>query len=249
MSANCTILFLESPIKILVIIWFTHIISGDLNAKVEMKTKEDFKNMGTFEIGHRNDRWDRLIKLTEEHTLCLANTLFKKEKNPGRTHGSHQTEKQKARHILLSITKEQRRMVTNCEVITKTNILRNGKYVKMTLRMKKKKEKQGLYNKKQKTKKQNKTKQKNFQYRYTQAQRHKREIWNYPHPPPSPPPPPLKKKKKKREMSIPVIAILNSVHEISCFEGCSTWKSEQKEISYSICENKWKKYFSRKWDL
>ena len=55
------------------------IITGDFNAKIGTKTKEeDFKSMGAFGIRERNEIGDRLIVLAEEHTLIIANTLFQK---------------------------------------------------------------------------------------------------------------------------------------------------------------------------
>ena len=58
------------------------IITGDFNAKKNgTKTKEDFKSMGAFGIGERNERRDRLIEFTEEHNLIIANTLFQKQKS------------------------------------------------------------------------------------------------------------------------------------------------------------------------
>ena len=55
------------------------IITGDFNAKMGSKTKEeDSKSMGVFGIGERNDRGDRLIEFAEEHKLIIANKLFQK---------------------------------------------------------------------------------------------------------------------------------------------------------------------------
>ena len=58
------------------------IITGDFSAKVDSKTKQDdFKSMGAFGIGERNERGDRLIEFAEEHKLIIENTLFQKPKN------------------------------------------------------------------------------------------------------------------------------------------------------------------------
>ena len=57
------------------------IITGDLNANTGTKTKEEnFKSMGAFGIGERNERGDCLIEFAEEHNLIEANTLFQKPK-------------------------------------------------------------------------------------------------------------------------------------------------------------------------
>ena len=57
------------------------IITGDFNAKIRTKTKEeDFKSMGAFGIGERNERGDRLIEFAEEQNLIIVNTLFQKQK-------------------------------------------------------------------------------------------------------------------------------------------------------------------------
>ena len=58
------------------------IITGDFNTTIGTKTKEeDFKSMGAFGIGERNERGDRLIDFAEEHNLIIANILFQKPKN------------------------------------------------------------------------------------------------------------------------------------------------------------------------
>ena len=55
------------------------IITEDFNAKIETKAKEeDFKCMGVFGIGERNERGDHIIEFAEEHKLIIANTLFQK---------------------------------------------------------------------------------------------------------------------------------------------------------------------------
>ena len=57
-------------------------ITGDFKAKSGTKTKEeDFKSMGPFGIGKRNEKGGRLIEFAEEHKLIIANTLFQKPKN------------------------------------------------------------------------------------------------------------------------------------------------------------------------
>ena len=73
------------------------IITGDFNPKIGTKTKEDFKSMGAFGIGERNERGDCLIEFAKEHKLIIANALLQID-------------------IALS---NQRGIVTNCDVITK----------------------------------------------------------------------------------------------------------------------------------
>ena len=48
------------------------------------KKKEDFKSMGSFGIGKRNDREDHLIYFAGEHILVIGNTctLFQKPPPP-----------------------------------------------------------------------------------------------------------------------------------------------------------------------
>ena len=58
-----------------------YIITGDSNAKLGTKTKEDLKSMAAFGTGERNERGDRLTELAEEHKLTIANTLFQKPQN------------------------------------------------------------------------------------------------------------------------------------------------------------------------
>ena len=66
------------------------IITADFNAKIRTKTKEDFKSMGAFGIGERNERADRLFEFAEEHKLIIANALFQKKK---KTQPNKQTNK------------------------------------------------------------------------------------------------------------------------------------------------------------
>ena len=54
------------------------IITGVSNAKLGTKTKEDFRSMGAFGIGERNETGDGLIEFAEEHKLIIANTEAKK---------------------------------------------------------------------------------------------------------------------------------------------------------------------------
>ena len=56
-------------------------IAGDIDAKFETNTKEDFKSMGSFGTWEINEREDRLIKTVEEHRLVIANMLFQKPEN------------------------------------------------------------------------------------------------------------------------------------------------------------------------
>ena len=49
---------------------------GNVNAKIGAKTEEDFKSMGAFGIGKRNETGDRLIEFAEEQNLIIANILF-----------------------------------------------------------------------------------------------------------------------------------------------------------------------------
>ena len=58
-----------------------YVITGDFNAKIGTKTKEDFESMGAFGIWERNERGYRLIEFAEEHKQIIANTLFQKPKN------------------------------------------------------------------------------------------------------------------------------------------------------------------------
>ena len=56
------------------------IITGNFKAKIGTKTKEDFKIMGAFGIGERNERGDRLTEFAEAHKLIIGNTQFQKQK-------------------------------------------------------------------------------------------------------------------------------------------------------------------------
>ena len=118
------------------------IITGDFNAKIGTKAKEDFKSMGAFGIVERNERGDRLLEFTEEHNLIIANTLFqkspkkKKKEKRKKTKQQQQQQKQKAktdtgfwespdgetRNQIDFTLSSQRGIVTKCEVITKADI-------------------------------------------------------------------------------------------------------------------------------
>ena len=66
----------------------------------------DFKSMGAFGIGGRNERGDCLIKFAEEHKLIIANTLFQKPTIDTGL-GSHAMGKQEIKQILHWLTKEE----------------------------------------------------------------------------------------------------------------------------------------------
>ena len=52
----------------------TKSLTGDFNAKIGTKTKEeDFKSMGAFGTWERNERGDRLTEFAEERELLIAN--------------------------------------------------------------------------------------------------------------------------------------------------------------------------------
>ena len=112
------------------------IITGDFNAKIETKTKEeDFKSMGAFEIRERNERGDRLIEFAEEHNLIIANTLFQKPKN---RYWTWELPDGETRNQIDFTWSSQRGLVTNCKVITKADIGSDHRLVRMTLRINKK---------------------------------------------------------------------------------------------------------------
>ena len=68
------------------------ISTGDFNTKKGTKTKgDDFKGMGAFGVGERNERGDRLTAFAEEHKP-IANTQFQKQINKQskqKTHHHH----------------------------------------------------------------------------------------------------------------------------------------------------------------
>ncbi|XP_033113686.1 craniofacial development protein 2-like [Anneissia japonica] len=54
---------------------------GDFNAKVRSKTHTQENSIGSFGIGGRNERGDRLIEFTESRNLKIMNTFFQKKPN------------------------------------------------------------------------------------------------------------------------------------------------------------------------
>ena len=108
------------------------IITGNFNAKIGTKTKEDFKSMGAFGIGDRNERGDPLNEFAEDHKPIITNTLFQEPKNRYWTLESPDGETRNQIDFALS---SQRGIVTNYEVITKAGIGSVHRLVRMTLRM------------------------------------------------------------------------------------------------------------------
>ena len=75
--------------------------------------------MGAFVIGEKNERGDRLIKYAEEHKLIIANTLFQKPKN---RYWTWELPDRATRNQIDFTLSNQRGIVTNYEVITKSDI-------------------------------------------------------------------------------------------------------------------------------
>ena len=52
---------------------------GNFNAKVGLKAHNQKRTMGNFGIGHRNEKGDRLIEITETRHFKIMNTFLKKK--------------------------------------------------------------------------------------------------------------------------------------------------------------------------
>ena len=57
------------------------IITGDFNAEIGTKTKEDFKSLWALGTGESNERGDRSVDFAEEHRMTIANTEVSEAKN------------------------------------------------------------------------------------------------------------------------------------------------------------------------
>ena len=97
-----------------------HIVMGDFNAKIGVRNINDnMKWTGPFGTGNRNERGERLLDFAEENNLVVTNSLFIKAANRYWTwEAPGGVTKNQIDFILFS----DRKIVRNCEVITKVDI-------------------------------------------------------------------------------------------------------------------------------
>ena len=96
------------------------ITTGNFNAKIGTKTKEeDFKSMGAFGTGERNESGDRLIEFAEEHNLIITNILFQKQKKTKKKPKTKKTKKNNKQTKQNKKTNKQTNKQTNKTTTTK----------------------------------------------------------------------------------------------------------------------------------
>ena len=96
-----------------------HIVIGDFNAKIGMRNIDDsMKCTGPFGTGNRNGRGERLLDFAEENNLVVTNSFLKAANRYWTWEAPGGATKNQIDFILTS----DRKIVRNCEVITKVDI-------------------------------------------------------------------------------------------------------------------------------
>ena len=97
-----------------------HIVMGDFNAKTGVrKINDKIKCTGPFGTGNRNERGERLLDFAEENNLVVTNSFFFKAANRYWTWEAPGGVTKTQIDFLLS---SDRKIVQNCEVLTKVDI-------------------------------------------------------------------------------------------------------------------------------
>jgi len=111
------------------------IVMGDLNAKIGLKEKtEHSTTTGQFGIGERNARGERLLQFTETNKLTIGNTLFKKGKE---RYWTWESPDGKTRNMIDYIMTSNRKILSNCEVISKVDIGSDHRMVRGKIKLSK----------------------------------------------------------------------------------------------------------------
>ena len=97
-----------------------HIVMGDFNAKIGVRnTNDKMKCTGPFGTGNRNERGERLLDFAEENNLVVTNSLFFKAAN---RYWTWEAPGGVTKNQIDFILSSDRKIVRNCEVITKLDI-------------------------------------------------------------------------------------------------------------------------------
>ena len=97
-----------------------HIVMGDFNAKIGVRNINDkMKCTGPFGTGNRNERGERLLDFTEENNVVVTNSLFFKAAN---RYWTWEAPGGVTKNQIDFILSSDRKVVRNCEVITKVDI-------------------------------------------------------------------------------------------------------------------------------
>ena len=90
--------------------------------------------MGSYGIGTRNERGQRLIEFAEEHRLTIANTLFKKAKN---RYWTWESPDGKTKNMIDLALCNRREIITDCGVITRADKGSDHRLVRLKIRVNK----------------------------------------------------------------------------------------------------------------
>ena len=113
-----------------------HIVMGDFNAKIGVRNTNDKMNCtGPFGTGNRNERGERLLDSAEENNLVVANSLFFKAAN---RYWTWEAPGGVTKNQIDFILSSDRKIVQNCEVITKVDIGSDHRMVRARVEIDKK---------------------------------------------------------------------------------------------------------------
>ncbi|XP_033103855.1 craniofacial development protein 2-like [Anneissia japonica] len=96
------------------------VLMGDFNAKLGKCEAGEELTLGTFGIGQRNRRGERLTEFAVEQKLIITNKLFKKNK---KRYWKWESPNGLTKNQIDFIMTSQRGIVKNCEVITTVDIV------------------------------------------------------------------------------------------------------------------------------
>ena len=113
-----------------------HIVMGDFNAKTGVRnTNDKMKCTGPFGTGNRNERGERLLDFAEENNLVVTNSLFFKAAN---RYWTWEAPGGVTKNQIDFILSSDRKIVQNCEVITKVDIGSDHRMVRARVEIDKK---------------------------------------------------------------------------------------------------------------
>ena len=113
-----------------------HIVMGDFNAKIGVRnTNDKMKCIGPFGTGNRNERGERLLDFAEENNLVVTNSLFFKAAN---RYWTWEAPGGVTKNQIDFILSSDRKIVQNCEVITKVDIGSDHRMVRARVEIDKK---------------------------------------------------------------------------------------------------------------
>ena len=97
-----------------------HIVMGDFNAKIGVRNINDnMKCTGPFGTVNRNEKGERLLNFAEENNLVVINSFFIKAAN---RYWTWEAPGGVTKNQIDFILSSDRKIVQNCEVITKVDI-------------------------------------------------------------------------------------------------------------------------------